>query len=101
MIEAACLCAASVFAGMWPALDQLAVRADASEVAPRHTAVTRVVILAQADIPLRDLLPALLPRGCAAIGVAICITICGTRTQGGLVDGEGWRGAVLKKRGVN
>ena len=77
-------------------LDQLAVRADASEVAPRHSAVTRVVLLAQADIPLRDLLPALLPRGCAAIGVAIHITYVGH--QGGLVDGEG---SVPKKRGVN
>ena len=39
------------------------VWADASKVAPRHSAVTRVVFLAQADIPLQDLLPALLPRG--------------------------------------
>ena len=43
--------------------DQLTAWADASKVAPRHSAVTRVVFLAQADIPLQDLLPALLPRG--------------------------------------
>lgn len=63
------------------------MRADASEVAPRHTAVTRVVLLAQADIPLRDLLPALLPRGCAAIGVAIYMwdkNSGRTRGRGGL-----------------
>ena len=32
--------------------DQLTAWADASKVAPRHSAVTRVVFLAQADIPL-------------------------------------------------
>ena len=75
--------------------DQLTAWADASKVAPRHSAVRRV--LAQADAPVRDLLPALLPRGGShKCEVLIDVARC---TQGRILGSwRLWRGRCRRSR---